>query len=198
MRVFEAIDAEALIALPPRAFELTTWSIGTVGVDAHLKVSRALYSVPWRLIGARLHARPPAMWCRSSPGPMWWPPTCAARAGAPPTSPTTRRKRSPSLCAPRPGVGAPPALVGPACESVIADFMADNAIHHLRSGQGVLGLRDKHGCARPLREFRRRGTGPDTFHTPGARPSRPRAPLRAPSRSALSFDVVDGSGWIYG
>lgn len=26
--------------------------------------------------------------------------------------------------------------------------MADNAIHHLRAAQGVLGLRDKHGCAR--------------------------------------------------
>ena len=39
-------------------------------------------------------------------------------------------------------------LVGPACEAVIAEFMADNAIHHLRSAQGVLGLRDKHGCER--------------------------------------------------
>ena len=26
--------------------------------------------------------------------------------------------------------------------------MADNAIHHLRAAQGVLGLRDKHGCER--------------------------------------------------
>ncbi|WP_435673679.1 Mu transposase domain-containing protein, partial [Mycobacterium tuberculosis] len=41
------------IALPPRAFELTSWSIGTVGVDTHLKVGKALYSVPWRLIGQR-------------------------------------------------------------------------------------------------------------------------------------------------
>ena len=57
LRVFEAIERDALIALPPRAFELTTWSIGTVGVDAHLKVGKALYSVPWRLIGQRLHAR---------------------------------------------------------------------------------------------------------------------------------------------
>ena len=57
LRVFEALEAEALQPLPPRAFELTTWSIGTVGVDAHLKVGKALYSVPWRLIGQRLHAR---------------------------------------------------------------------------------------------------------------------------------------------
>ena len=39
-------------------------------------------------------------------------------------------------------------LVGPACEAVIAEFMRDNAIHHLRSVQGVLGLRDKYGCER--------------------------------------------------
>jgi hypothetical protein len=45
------------IALPPRVFELSTWSIGAVGVDAHLKIGKALYSVPWRLIGRRLHAR---------------------------------------------------------------------------------------------------------------------------------------------
>jgi hypothetical protein len=40
------------------------------------------------------------------------------------------------------------AEVGPACAAVIAEFMRDNAIHHLRSAQGVLGLRDKHGCER--------------------------------------------------
>ena len=57
VRVFEAIEAEALKPLPRTAFELTTWSIGTVGVDAHLKVGKALYTVPWRLIGQRLHAR---------------------------------------------------------------------------------------------------------------------------------------------
>jgi hypothetical protein len=31
---------------------------------------------------------------------------------------------------------------------VIAEFMRDNAIHHLRSAQGGLGLRDKYGCDR--------------------------------------------------
>jgi hypothetical protein len=40
------------------------------------------------------------------------------------------------------------AEVGPACQAVIAEFMRDNAIHHLRSAQGVLGLRDKYGCDR--------------------------------------------------
>lgn len=108
LRMFEAVEQQALIALPPRAFELTSWSIGTVGVDTHLKVGKALYSVPWRLIGNACTRAPPVMWCRSSPATMWWPPMCADPAGAPPTSPTTHRRRSPSTCAPRPGVDTPP------------------------------------------------------------------------------------------
>lgn len=43
LRVFEAIERDALMALLPRAFEFTSWSIGAVGVDAHLKVAKALF-----------------------------------------------------------------------------------------------------------------------------------------------------------
>lgn len=148
LRVFEAIEAEALIALPPRAFELTSWSIGTVGVDTHLKVGKALYSVPWRLIGQRLHARTAgdivqifagsdvvATHVRRASGRSTdfthYPPEKIAFAMKTPT--WCRRTAE---------------LVGPACQEVIAGFMADNAIHHLRAAQGVLGLRDKHGCDR--------------------------------------------------
>ncbi len=157
LRVFEAVEAEALIPLPHTAFELTMWSIGTVGVDAHLKVGKALYSVPWRLIGQRLHARTAgdvvqvfsdgnvvATHVRRLSGRATdfahYPPEKVAFAMK---TPIWCRKTA--------------AEVGPACEAVITEFMADNAIHHLRSAQGVLGLRDKHGierldaaCARAL------------------------------------------------
>ncbi|BCI81527.1 MULTISPECIES: IS21 family transposase [Mycobacteriaceae] len=148
LRVFEAIEASALIGLPPRVFELSTWSIGTVGTDAHLKVGKALYSVPWRLIGQRLHARTAgdvvqvfhadavvAIHVRRPSGRSTdfahYPPEKVAFAMKTPT--WCRRTAE---------------LVGPACVAVIAAFMADNAIHHLRAAQGVLGLRDKHGCDR--------------------------------------------------
>lgn len=148
LRIFEAIEADALIALPPRPFELSTWSIGTVGVDAHLKVGKALYSVPWRLIGQRLHARTAgdvvqifagtdvvATHVRRPSGRSTdfthYPPEKIAFAMK---TPTWCRRTAES--------------VGPACAAVVAEFMADNAIHHLRSAQGVLGLRDKHGCER--------------------------------------------------
>ena len=55
--VFQAVEADALQPLPARAFVLATWSTGKVGPDIHVKVGKALYSVPWRLIGQRLDAR---------------------------------------------------------------------------------------------------------------------------------------------
>ena len=148
LRVFEAIEAEALKPLPRMAFELTIWSIGTVGVDTHLKVGKALYSVPWRLIGQRLHARTAgdivqifanneavATHVRRLSGRSTdyahYPPEKVAFA-----------MKTPTWCR------HTAAEVGPHCEAVIAEFMRDNAIHHLRAAQGVLGLRDKHGCDR--------------------------------------------------
>jgi hypothetical protein len=55
--VFAAVEAPALRALPRAPFVLATWSTGKVGPDIHVKVDRALYSVPWRLIGQRIDAR---------------------------------------------------------------------------------------------------------------------------------------------
>lgn len=120
MRVFEAIEADTLITLPPKASELTSWSIGTVGVDAHLKAGKTLYSVPWRLTGQRLHARTAgdvvqiftgsdvvATYVRRpsgrSTGFAHYPPEKVAFA-----------MKTPTWCR------RPAELVGPACEAVIA------------------------------------------------------------------------------
>ncbi|MBR7550936.1 transposase, partial [Mycobacterium tuberculosis] len=134
--------------LPPRAFELTSWSIGTVGVDTHLKVGKALYSVPWRLIGQRLHARTAGDVVQIFAGND----VVATHVRRPsgrstdfshyPPEKIAFHMRTPTWCR------HTAELVGPACQQVIAEFMRDNAIHHLRSAQGVLGLRDKHGCDR--------------------------------------------------
>ena len=40
------------------------------------------------------------------------------------------------------------ATVGPACEQVIAELLADNALYRLRAAQGVIGLADKHDPSR--------------------------------------------------
>ena len=38
--------------------------------------------------------------------------------------------------------------IGPACEQVIGELLAENALYRLRSAQGIVGLADKHDPAR--------------------------------------------------
>ena len=38
--------------------------------------------------------------------------------------------------------------IGPACEQVIAELLADNALYRLRAAQGVIGLADRHDPSR--------------------------------------------------
>ena len=40
------------------------------------------------------------------------------------------------------------AAVGPACEQVIGELLADNALYRLRAAQGVVGLADRHDPSR--------------------------------------------------
>ena len=55
--VFAAVEAGALMPLPPRPFESVVYSLGRVAPDCHVKSGKALYSVPWRLIGQQVTAR---------------------------------------------------------------------------------------------------------------------------------------------
>jgi hypothetical protein len=40
------------------------------------------------------------------------------------------------------------AAVGPACEYLVGELLADNALYRLRAAQGVIGLADKHDPSR--------------------------------------------------
>ncbi|MGH3544288.1 MAG: IS21 family transposase, partial [Mycobacterium sp.] len=55
--VFEALERDALMMLPPRPFESVAYSVGTVAPDCHVKSGKALYSVPWRLMGQKVRVR---------------------------------------------------------------------------------------------------------------------------------------------
>jgi hypothetical protein len=55
--VFDAEERQALLPLPRQAFELAVWSTPKVNPDIHIKVAKALYSVPWAHIGATVDAR---------------------------------------------------------------------------------------------------------------------------------------------
>jgi len=154
--VFRAVEAEALLALPPAVFELAGWSSPKVGPDCHVKVAKTLYSVPWRYIGRRVDAREGdrtveffldgkviKTWARLDKGRQtdWddYPPEKVAFL-----------MRTPAWCRKR------AAELGPAVVAVTASLLEVNALHRLRSAQGVLRLADKHperldaACARAL------------------------------------------------
>jgi hypothetical protein len=135
-------------ALPARPSELASWTSPKVGPDIHVRVGRALYSVPWRLIGERVDARQSwnlvqifhkgdlvATHVRVERGrqkdDLHYPPEKIAF-----------RMRTPVWCRRRAGE------LGPNVTTVVGDLLAVDTLNHLRSAQGVLGLADKHGPAR--------------------------------------------------
>jgi transposase len=146
--VFAAVEAQALHPLPARPFVLATWSTGKVGPDIHVKVGKALYSMPWRLIGQRLDARETwttvqlfhkgqlvATHARADKGKRTdmshYPPEKIAFA-----------MRTPTWCRRR------AEQIGPACTAVVASLLEVGALYRLRSAQGVLGLAGKYGPGR--------------------------------------------------
>jgi transposase len=54
---FVALEESALKPLPARAYEFGEWRRAKVHPDYHIEVKRAYYSVPYRLIGARVDVR---------------------------------------------------------------------------------------------------------------------------------------------
>jgi hypothetical protein len=146
--VFAATEAGALKPLPVTPFVAATWSAVKVGPDIHVKVGKALYSVPWRLIGQRLDAR--ETWTTVQLFHNGHLVATHARAGKGkrtdmahyPPEKIAFAMRTPTWCRRRAGE------VGPACTAVIASLLEVGALYRLRSAQGVLGLADKHGANR--------------------------------------------------
>ncbi len=155
--VFAAVEAPALRPLPRTPFVLATWSTGKVGPDIHVKVGRALYSVPWALIGARVDARSTATTVQIIAAGQVVATHVHAEKGRRtnfdhyPPEKIAFHMRTPTWCR------RTAEQVGPACELVLAGLLTDNALFRLRAAQGVLGLRETHtpsrleaACARAL------------------------------------------------
>ncbi|HET6952870.1 MAG TPA: IS21 family transposase [Acidimicrobiales bacterium] len=146
--VFAAVEADALGALPPEPFELAAWSRPKVGTDCHVKVAGALYSVPWRLIGQTVDAR-----ATDRTVEVFVEATLVKThrriergratdwADYPPEK-VAFFMRTPTWCRRR------AAELGPAVAELIADLLGVNALHRLRSAQGVIGLAERHGADR--------------------------------------------------
>jgi hypothetical protein len=157
LAVFHAVEAPALVALPASPFELATWSTPKVGPDCHIRVGRALYSVPWRYIGRTVDARRGERTVEVfADGAVikTWPRIERGRqtdwADYPPEK-VAFFMRTPTWCRRR------AVELGPAVAAVITELLETNALHRLRSAQGVIGLADRHSperldaaCARAL------------------------------------------------
>jgi transposase len=146
--VFDAVEAPALIGLPAEPFELAKWSSPKVGPDCHVKVGRALYSVPWRHIGVRVDARETDRVVEVYIGTVLVKTHVRIEKGRQtdwadyPPEKVAFFMRTPVWC--RKKAGDLGAHVG----AVVADLLADGALHHLRAAQGIIGLADKHGPGR--------------------------------------------------
>lgn len=146
--VFLALEAPTLGPLPRERFELAAWSRPKVASDCHVKVGKALYSVPWRLIGqhvdARLSDRLVEVFVdhtlvkthrRLERG------RATDWADYPPEK-VAFFQRTPAWCRKH------AAELGPSVAEIAEELMAVNALHRLRSVQGIIGLADKHDPAR--------------------------------------------------
>jgi transposase len=146
--VFDAVEKDALRPLPAGPFTLATWATAKIGPDIHAQVDKVLYSVPWRHIGKTADVRVTATMVqffiggelvKSHPRKVRGKQT---DFGDYPPEKIAFHMRTPAWCRKQ------AAVIGPACEHLIGELLADNALYRLRAAQGVIGLADKHDPGR--------------------------------------------------
>lgn len=146
--IFAAVEVPALIGLPVERFELAVWSSPKVGPDCHVKVGRALYSVPWHHIGTRVDARETDRVVEVFVGTQLVKTHPRLERGRQtdwddyPPEKVAFFMRTPVWCCKK------AAELGAHVETAVVDLLDDGALHHLRAAQGIIGLADKHGPAR--------------------------------------------------
>lgn len=146
--VFEATEKGALRPLPADPFVLATWATAKIGPDIHAHVGKVLYSVPWRHMGKTADVRVTGTMVQFFIGgelvkthPRKDRGKQTDFADYPPEK-IAFHLRTPQWCK------AQAAGMGPACEQVIGELLAENALYRLRSAQGIIGLADKHDPGR--------------------------------------------------
>jgi hypothetical protein len=146
--VFDAVERQALRPLPGEPFTLATWATAKIGPDIHAQVDRVLYSVPWRHIGKTADVRVTGSMVQFFIGgdlvkahPRKIRGKQTDFADYPPEK-IAFHMRTPAWCRKQ------AAGIGPACEQVISELLADNALYRLRGAQGIIGLAGKHAPGR--------------------------------------------------
>jgi transposase len=146
--VFAAAEKDALAPLPAGPFVLATWAKAKIGTDIHARVDKVLYSVPWRHIGKTADVRITATMVQFFIGGQLVKTHPRKDRGKQtdfsdyPPEKIAFHMRTPTWCRNQ------ARRIGPACEQVIGELLADNALYRLRSAQGVIGLADRSDPAR--------------------------------------------------
>jgi transposase len=146
--VFEAAEKKALRPLPAGPFVLATWATAKIGPDIHAQVDKVLYSIPWRHIGKTADVRITGAMVQFFIGgelvkthPRKVRGKQTDFSDYPPEK-IAFHMRTPAWCRKQ------AAGIGPSCEYLIGELLADNALYRLRAAQGVIGLADKHDPSR--------------------------------------------------
>ena len=143
--LFLALEARTLLPLPVRPFELATWHTPKVAPDAHVMVGGALYSVPYALIGQRLDVRmtETTVTCFSD-GELLKTHTRVKKGKRStdwahyPSEKVAFLMRTPAWCQRR------ARELGPAVSAVVEALLGVQALHRLRSAQGVIALAERY------------------------------------------------------
>lgn len=147
---FADTEKSLLQPLPDVSPELSVWAKVRVHSDAHVQFEKALYSVPFRLLGQLL-------WLKAGSAAVWvfqdhQLVATHPRATAPGQRSTVRDHLPPaalawSMADPQYCLAAAE-RIGVQCRRVIEALFAERVLDNLRAAQGVIGLAKKHGNAR--------------------------------------------------
>jgi transposase len=155
--VFTALEADALMPLPPRPFESVVYTVGTLAADCHVKSGKAFYSAPWRLMGQKMLVRTAGDVVQifhndvAVATHVWHLTGRSTNFEHYPPHKIAHTLRSVTWCRTQ------AEQIGPGAVAVVAELSQVNAIHRLRAIQGIIRLRDKYGddrldaaCSRAL------------------------------------------------
>ncbi len=148
LAVFTAVEAPGLLPLPVKRFEVARWVSPKVAPDCHVAVEKVLYSVPWAHIGARTDTKVTERVVAIHVGGVLvktWPRVAKGRCTDPADYPPEKIaffSRNPVWCRSK------AAGLGPHVAELVEGLLAVQALHRLRSAQGIIGLAGKHGAER--------------------------------------------------
>jgi len=145
-----ASEKPLLQPLPVRPPEAAVWAKVKVHRDAHVQFEKALYSVPFRLMGQTLWLKATAVTVRIyrdhelvAVHPRLTRPGARATADdhMPPEA-LAWKMHDPQWCLTQSN------QIGAACHTLIRHLFSDRVLDNLRAAQGVVGLKKKYGTVR--------------------------------------------------